>query len=54
MSNEVAQNYALTAKTLVKCDKITVRIKKTLFFKRLKCSLRAKWDCVALQNALEL
>jgi len=54
MSDEVAQNSALTTKTLVECDKITVRIKKTLFLKRLKYSLRAKWDCVALQNALEL
>jgi len=49
----MAQNYALMTKVLVGCDKITVRIEKMLL-KRLKCSLRAKWDRVVLRNALKV
>ncbi len=39
MSNKVAQSYALTTKILVGCDKVTVCIKKMLFWNRLKCGL---------------
>jgi hypothetical protein len=53
MSNGMAQNYALMTKVLVGCDKITVCIEKTLL-KRLKCSLRSKWDRMVLRNALKV
>jgi hypothetical protein len=38
----VAQNYALTTKTLVGCDRITARIKKMLFLKARLWPFRAK------------
>jgi hypothetical protein len=42
MSGEVAQNYALTTKTFVGCDSITVRIKVNALFFEGKYNLRAK------------